>query len=153
MMKRTLFGLLASVVVAGTAIAAQGNQGGGQAPASPPAAGQQPTVTVQTPAQKPAEISITGCLVQGSTPTVFILENAKVSATSTDKPQSWVLEVAPGTKIEFQPELNHQVTIMGIAENRAGATVVVGQKVAEKDMLKFTARTIVKVADTCPAAS
>src|SRR5688500_16496590 len=60
-MKRSLFGLIGSLALASTLVAAQGT------------AQQPPTET-----QKPVDVVLTGCIIQGSAPTIFILDNAKV---------------------------------------------------------------------------
>ena len=106
---------------------------------------------MQTPAG--ADVTLTGCLVQGSSPTVFIIENAKTSTASpSDKGKSYVLTVAPSATVDLRSQLNHQVRIVGLTDDKAAvivtppapgapsaSTTVV--KVEEKDMAKFTTRT------------
>ena len=160
-MKRTLMGLFASVVLAGTMVAAQDSPAapGQQPPSSPPASPrQQPTPPPSAPAaaaaatdQKAPDVTITGCLVQGSGPTVFILENAKSStAPATEKGQKYVLDAASGAKVEFTSHLNHQVRIVGMADTKAGEAAAPSSN--EKDLPKLSARTVTMVADTCPSA-
>src|SRR5262245_43108280 len=162
MMKRTLFGLFAGLVVAGTLVAAQNAQAPAQQPPSSPPSPSAPaprepaSPAPQMPSpssaatQKPGDVSFTGCLVQGSGPTVFILENAKGTGAAA-RTQSFVLDTASGSKVDFKADLNHQVTIIGTADNKMAPTAPAGEKVAEKDMAKLTARSLVKLADTCPA--
>src|ERR1043165_3718350 len=75
LMTRNLFAAFASFVVAGTLVAAQ------DAPAQSPASREPSPQAAQQPADKSSasEMTVTGCLVQGSGPTPFILENAKSS--------------------------------------------------------------------------
>jgi hypothetical protein len=130
-MKRTLLSLIASLAVAGTFAAAQESQ----QPSSQPRPSQEqqrdpsPTPT-PTPspssssaaqsAQKEADVTLTGCLVQGSSPTVFILENAKTSTdAATAKGKSYVIQAAAGT--DLKQHLNHQVRIVGSEASMSGA--------------------------------
>lgn len=159
-MRRDLYSLLAAMAVAGTFVSAQ----------SPAPASQDPAVTVQV--QQPAasssaeekDTTLVGCLVQGSGPNVFIIENAKASsAAASDKGKSYVLAVAPGAQsVDFRTQLNRQVRIVGMTEGGA-VTVSAGAarpsttvetpsatvKIEEKDMAKFSTRTIARVGDTC----
>ena len=161
-MRRDLYSLLAALAVAGTFVSAQ----------SPAPASQDPAVTVQV--QQPAassaseskDTTLVGCLVQGSGPNVFIIENAKASsASASDKGQSYVLAVAPGsTSVDFRTQLNKQVRIVGMTEGgtvtvapAAGAsrstttveTPTASVRIEEKDMPKFSAKTVARVGDTC----
>jgi hypothetical protein len=71
-------------------------------------------------AQKDADVTLTGCLVQGSSPTVFILENAKTSTdAATAKGKSYVIQAAAGT--DLKEHLNHQVRIVGSEASMSGA--------------------------------
>jgi hypothetical protein len=161
-MKRTLMGLFASVVLAGTIVAAQDPAAPGQQPpSSPPAAPrQQPPMPPSAPPaaaaaadQKAPDVTITGCLVQGSGPNVFILENAKSStAAATEKGQKYVLDTASGAKVEFKSHLNHQVRIVGMADTKAAGQAAAPSS-TEKDWPKLSARTVTMIADTCPSAS
>jgi hypothetical protein len=173
-MKRTLFGLFASVVVAGSLVAAQD----AQQPASRPQP-SMPSAAAQAP--KAPDLTLTGCLVQGSSPNVFILENAKTSTDSaTAKGTSYVLDASGA--VDFKSHLNNQVRVVGASAAAAGSpsssapsagssssapsagassssSSSAGQSAssqsgsaAERTMAKLTARTVTKVADTCPAS-
>ena len=85
-MKRTFLGLLVSVAMTGTMVAAQDAQvpSPGQSQANP---ASQSRPTPRDPAIAPSstsatETTITGCLVQGSGPTVFLLKDAKTTAAA-----------------------------------------------------------------------
>ena len=153
-MKRNLFGVLGSVVLAGALVAAQDSPAPAAAPEPQPAAQSQPAAQPADRAQESAdETTLTGCLVQGSGPTVFILENAKLStAPKTAKGDRYVLDIsAPADKIKSI--INHQVTIVGTAEKKAApaAPEAGDQKVSESDLPKLTAKRITPQADTCSA--
>jgi ribosomal protein L12E/L44/L45/RPP1/RPP2 len=150
-MKRNVIGVLVGMAVA-TAIAAAQSQ---TTPQQPPQSGQD---------QQKQDMTLTGCVIQGSTPSVFILENARVdSKDKTDKGKNYVL-VATTEDLNLQRQLNHEVTVTGWSDKvaaaaaagastsamgQAGQTGQAGQKINEKDLPKFNARTVTTVANTC----
>jgi hypothetical protein len=112
------------------------------------------------------EATLTGCLIQGSGPNVFILENAKAGSSGEGK--SYVLAVAPGSaSVDFRTQLNRQVRIVGAADEKmasasasasdraagaAGGAASAVIKVDEKDMPKLSAKSVARVGDTCATA-
>ena len=162
-MKRNLFSVLASVVFAGAMVAAQDSPSpdSPRPPASAPSAPQAPQAAspVQDASKDADDVTVTGCLVQGSGPTVFILENAKTSTDAKDaKGKRYVLEIsAPADKI--QTVVNHQVAIVGTAAATvsaapAGASASAAsdsKKDGESDLPKFTAKRISPQSQTCSA--
>jgi hypothetical protein len=142
-MKSQVIGIVGSFVLA-TSLAAQG------AVQNPPP-GQTPPPAQQQVAekQKGTEVSITGCVIQGSTPAIFIIDNAKVKPEDpNEKPVTYVL-VAGTEDLMFKEHLNHEVKVTGEVERRTPPVAQPGQKVAEKDLLKFTTKGVTQVADRC----
>jgi hypothetical protein len=163
-MTRNVYSVLAAVAVVGTIVSAQ----------SPAPASQDPAVTVQV--QQPSasssdekDATLIGCLVQGSGPNVFIIENAKTaSASASDKGKSYVLAVAPGaTSIDLRTQVNRQVRVVGITEDgavtvapssevaRSSTTIetpAATVKIEEKDMPKLSVKTVARLGDTCVMA-
>jgi len=138
-MKQLALGLAASLVSA-TALLAQ------TAPPPPPTQTQPPAQTAQT---KAPDVTVTGCIIQGSGPNVYILENAKINKDDTaEKARSFVI-VSAGEDLSFKPHLNHEVRVTGMAEAKVPPTPPAGQKVAEKDLPKLTAKSVTMVADRC----
>jgi len=133
-MKRVFIGLACALGVT-TIVAAQ--SGGTTAPQEP---------------QKLPDVTLTGCLTQGSGPTVFLFENAKADPRSTDeKARSFV--VVQGTEdLNLLRHLNHEVTLVGAAEQKVAPVPPPGEKVMEKDLPKFTAKSLTMVSETCTAA-
>jgi len=198
-MKRTLFGLVASVAMMGTFIAAQDSQPPSPGQSSSPIAREQ---TRSADTSKSSDTTVTGCLVQGSSPNVFLLQDAKVAETgitssasgySSSSPRSsasasgmesgasasstmsehlaYRLETGAGTRdADFKTNLNHQVSITGTAEPRSsssssssmssssssssmsGNASSSSQKIDEKTLPKLTAKSVLKLADTCSVA-
>ena len=135
-MKRQLFGVLAGVLTASALIAAQGSS-----TTPPPPQNAKPS----------SDVTVTGCLTQGSGPTVFILDNAKTRVDDkTEKGQSYVV-IAAGEDLPLAANLNHEVSVMGSADAKVSTPPPAGQKASEKDMPRFSAKTLTSVADRCTA--
>ena len=153
-MKRTLLGLFASVAMTGTLVAAQD----GRAPS--PVQLQMPRDSGVADVSKNADTTVTGCLVQGSSPSVFLLEGVKASATvvtpspsdaaegagasasvsaTADRGATYRLESESGAKgVDFKTHLNHQVTITGITDAKATTVVAASdKKLDEKSLPKL----------------
>ena len=114
-------------------------------PPPPPAAEQTP----QTPPATP-DVKLTGCLVQGSGPTVFIFENAKKDTKSaTEKGVSYMV-VSTVADVNLRDHLNHQVEISGKADPKP-APVTGAAKIEEKDLPTLTLKTVTLVSNTCSA--
>lgn len=152
-MKRNVFAVFASIALAGTLVAAQ-NYPQPQPQQPQPAAQPAPQAPAASQApDKAPDATLTGCLVQGSGPTVFLLENARMATDDrTAKGKSFVVD-ATGTVLDLKAQLNHEVRIVGMAEAKMAPTPAAGQKVSEKDLPKLSAKSIAKIADTCPAAT
>jgi hypothetical protein len=77
---------------------------------------------------------LTGCLVQGSGPTVFILENAKTSTdTASSAGKSYVLDTT-GASVDFKSHLNQQVRIVGNAPAATGSSSSMGSSSSGSSM-------------------
>jgi hypothetical protein len=120
----------------------------------PPIAPDEPQKTAPQPPQQKqqiADVVLTGCLIQGAGPTVFILDNAKVSANDpAAKPQQFVL-ASDTEDINFKAHLNHEVTVSGTMGMKAPEPPA-GKKVEEKDLPKLTAKSLTMVSDRCLSA-
>jgi len=132
-MKRQLIGVVVSVMAASALIAAQST-------ATPP----------QSATAKPSsDITVTGCLTQGSSPAVFILDNARQKPDDkTEKPQSYVV-VGASEDLPFAANLNHEVSVTGSADASAATPPEAGQKASEQNMPRFSAKDVTLVADRC----
>ena len=161
-MKTLVFGTIASMALSVALVTAQSQtppptqqqqQQQQTPPPTPPIPPQQPPTTPATPQtpqdQKMIDVELTGCLVQGSGPTVFIIENAKTEAqTEAEKGKTFVL-VSGAEKLEFTTHLNKKVKISGSAENKTVPTPKPGEQVEEKDLPRLSVRSVTHVADTC----
>jgi hypothetical protein len=94
---------------------------------------------------KPVEITVTGCLVQGSTPTIFVLDKAKKDpASRTERAVSYVV-INQIEDMDLTQFLNHQVLVTGTPDLR----VTPERPRSEKELPTFTATAIADVSDTC----
>jgi hypothetical protein len=140
-MKRQTIGVFASLVVAAALISTQVTAQTGQAGQAQAQAAAQ--------VQKPAEVTLTGCLIQGSTPTTFVLDKAKKDpASRTETTVSYVL-ISKVENMDLTRFLNHQVRVTGAPDPKAPPA----NPAAEKDLPRLTASAIVNVADTCASPS
>jgi hypothetical protein len=134
-MKRHVLSVIVATVFATGLIAAQGS---GSAPP------QQPPQT-----QKAPEAILTGCIIQGSSPAVFILDSARKNPQDRNEKAQAFLLIAGTEDLQFKAHLNHEVRVTGLAETKTPPTPAAGQKVAEKDLPKLTAASVTMVADRC----
>jgi hypothetical protein len=143
-MKRTAMGLLAGVVMATGVVVAQ-------------SAGQQPPPPQQQPPQqqqkqdKP-EVTLTGCVTQGSSPAVFILDNARINTDDRTEKGKIFLLVAGAEDLNLKNHVNHEVSITGQADAKTMVTPPPGSKIEEKELPKLTAKSLTVVADKCTTA-
>ena len=133
-MKRHSVVLVGSLVMAGALVAAQG----GQTPPQNPPEQKRPA---------PIEITLTGCLIQGSSPEIFILDNATAaSADRADTAARYIL--AEWADFNVKAHLNQEVTVTGsvdVAKPPAG-------KAEEKDLPRIAATAITLVSERCTTA-
>lgn len=135
-MKVRLMYLLVAFVAAGALGAAQGALKLGA-----------PTFLPQDPQTPKPDIMLTGCVTQGSAPAVFILDNAKVNPGDQKEKGKVYLLVPDMEDLALSKQVNHEVTVTGVPEAKPAPTV--GQKIVEKELPKFSAKSLVLVADKC----
>ena len=103
------------------------------------------------PTQKdPVDVMLTGCLVQGSAPDVFLFDNAKKDPKSTTEKGERYLIVASAEDLPLRTNLNHEVQMTGKITTKPALPP--GQKPTEKDLSIFATRTVTVVSDTCGGA-
>ena len=125
-----------------------------QTPQAPPA--PVPQATDQQ--KQPPEVILTGCIVQGSSPTVFIFDNAKKDpSNATEKGVRYFLASAV-EDVDLRTHLNHEVRIVGEVDVKVSADPVTAPPVPpvpppptdpERLLPKLTAKSVTMVSDTC----
>ena len=154
-MKRNVLSVMASLLIAGTLVAAQDAPAQDQAPPppAPASAPQAPAPGAAGPSQaSPDDTTLKGCLIQGSGPTTFILENAKLSSDAADaKGKNYVVEISAQPD-QIKSIINSHVQIVGTAAKDSSASSADEKKRDEKDLPKLTAKRITRLAATCTAS-
>ena len=82
-------------------------------------------------------MTLTGCVIQGSGPAVFLFDNAKTEKATTDKGRRFLLAVGKDD-VALVNHVNHQVTIQGSAETKVAPTPAAGQQPLESELPKLT---------------
>jgi hypothetical protein len=80
---------------------------------------------------------------------------SNLSSSTQAGHMTYVLESATGATtnpVDFKANLNHRVSIVGTAEAKAMPVTKAGDKQDEKKLPKFTAKSVLSLADTCSAA-
>ena len=149
-MKRNVVCVLASVILAGTLVGAQNSPSQDRPPAAPPApapAAAPAPAPAAAPQDDADDTTLKGCLIQGSSPNSFVLENAKLSTDAADaKGKSYAVEIQAAPD-QIKSIVNTHVQIVGKAEKSDSAS-----SDDKKDMPKLTAKRISRIAATCPAS-
>jgi hypothetical protein len=145
-MTRSLLGLAGALVVAGSIVTTAA-----QNPPPPPQT-QPPTTADQT---KDKDVTITGCLTQGSSPTSFILNNARLSTDDKSKPGKTYQVIADSSAkgVDLKTHVGHEISLVGAAEMKAAPVPAPGQKIDDKDWPKLNAKTLSMISDRCTSAN
>lgn len=102
----------------------------------------------QTPPPPPPqqEISLIGCLVQGSQPSIFILENAKPATGTTQEVGTRYMVVPESKDVDLLSHLNHEVQLTGPWD---GVIPPPEKPTEEQDLPKLRARSLAPLSSTC----
>jgi len=112
----------------------------------PPAQAQQ---IVGNDQKTPPDVTLTGCLVQGSTPAVFLFDNARKDAKDKNEKGVRYLVLIAGEDLDLRSNLNHEVSMLGRIDLKPALPA--GQKPTEKDLPTFATKSVTLVSDTCSA--
>lgn len=144
-MKRNLLGMLVAIALAAPLVAAQQQT----TPPPPPPQTTATPAAPQDPKTNPKDITLTGCVIQGSAPTVFLLDNARVNTQDpSEKGRTFVI-VEATQDLNVKTHLDHEVTITGKAEDKIPPIPKPGERVAEKDLPRLQVSSLTMVADRC----
>ena len=133
--------IIGAIALSGMVIATAAAQ------STPPPQTTRPQVPVQT-APQPPEVTLHGCLVQGTTPGIFLLKGAVNPVKKDDTPKVYRLT----SQIEdpdFTSVLNKQVTATGIPDAKPQPKLT--EKVKDEDLPAFSISKFEAIADTCPS--
>lgn len=127
-----LSGLLVTAAVAQTA---------------PPPQTTRPQVPTTPATPQPPEVVLHGCLVQGTTPGVFLLRSAIDPSKKGDTPKIYRLT----SQIEdpdFTSVMNKQVRVVGIPDAKPQPKMT--EKIRDEDLPAFSISKFEAIADSCP---
>lgn len=102
------------------------------------------------PAEAPqaVDLTLTGCVVEGTDTGVYILANAVATPETPDVPRTFRL-VSGGEDLDFTLHANHQVQAMGRAELKTVPEPPVGGRIDPRDLPAFAVKSIRSVSDRC----
>ncbi len=104
--------------------------------------------TPKTPPPPPAEVTFEGCLAQGNTAGVYILQNAKaVGTTATTDSNLRLVVAAKDNTVVLKPHVTHLVQVTGVRD--ATPMPPAGKAVAESALPKITASKITMTSNEC----
>jgi len=119
--------------------------------AAPATRAVTPNHQAKSSQEKFADVTLTGCLIQGSASSVFVLENAKATpGNDQEKGRSYLLTAA-AQDLDIEHHLNQEVTVTGAPDTKTAP--LSSTKPAEKDMPKFPAKSLIMVAEKCQPAN
>ncbi len=110
-----------------------------------PTGAQQQQQQTPPPPERP-EISVTGCLAQGSMPSVFILENAKSSAGTTQETSTRYIVLAESKAVDLLKHVNNEVQLKGSPE---GVIPPPEKQRDEASLPKLRTTALLLVSNTC----
>lgn len=99
----------------------------------------------QDPA-KDVDVTLTGCLIQGSGPTVFLLDHAKANAMDTNDKGKRYLVFNTMEDANLASHLNHEMAMTGTWSMKMSGNM---SQVDEKNLPILTVKSVMMVADRC----
>lgn len=117
-------------------------------PQTPPPPNPKPPVQTSAKSTQ-AEITVTGCLVQGSAANVFILQNAKRDPLSADEKGARYVVVPTTEDLVLKPHISHQVRVLGVPDGRPQPTPQAGVPLDEKLVPALNAKSLTMVGPSC----
>jgi len=105
------------------------------------------------PADRPAvqDVTVTGCVVEGTDAGVYVLTNVVTRPDKTQVPKTFRL-VSSGEDLDFALHSNHQVQAIGRAEVKAEPRdTPPGGRIDPRDLPAFSVKSIRSISDRCVA--
>src|SRR4051794_15609427 len=110
-MKRIVWGSFTSLAMAVTLSATLAAQSTSQSQIPP---NPQSTTAIQDQ-KTPTDVTFTGCVIEGSSPSIYLLVNALDPKSPVDPSSKAIAFRLTGAKedLDFQPNVNHRVQVTG----------------------------------------
>jgi len=97
---------------------------------------------------KTVEVTVTGCLIQGSAPTVFLLDNARMNPKDSKEAAKRYIFTSEVEDTPLKDLMNHEVTATGVVTARSDVRPL-PNPATERDLPVLTAKSIATIADRC----
>jgi hypothetical protein len=110
----------------------------------------QPKQGTKETAPKTQDLTVTGCVVQGTDSGIYVLSNVVATPDVRDVPRTFRL-VSAGEELDFTLHSNHQVQVAGLAEFKVPPDAPPGGRIDARDLPAFSVKTIRSVSDRCLA--
>lgn len=114
---------------------------------SPPKLPAEPPKDTVPPAAQ-QELTVTGCVVEGTDAGVYILTNVVARPETKDVPETFRL-VSGGEDLDFTLHNNHQVQAMGRAEMKPPPEPAPTGHIDPRDLPTLAVKSIRSIADRC----
>ena len=95
------------------------------------------------------EVVLTGCVVQGASPTAFVFDNAKKDPSAPEKGERYLLTSTVET-IDLRTHINHAVRITGEVDLRISA-MPSRDATDERTLPRLIVKSVTMVSDKCPS--
>jgi hypothetical protein len=107
-------------------------------------AGSKPTE--QLP--KTVDVTVTGCVIAGTDPKTFLLDNARMNPKDSREVAKKYLLTSEVEDISMKDLVNHEVTATGVVVARSDVRPLPNPP-TDKDLPVITAKSIATIADRC----
>jgi hypothetical protein len=97
---------------------------------------------------KTIDVTVTGCLVQGADPKIFLLDNARLNPKDSKEVAKRYLLASEIEDMPLKELVNHEVTATGVVVARSDIKPLPIPP-TDKDLPVLTAKSIATIADRC----
>jgi hypothetical protein len=112
------------------------------------AAAEQATNTPAEQLPKTIDVTVTGCVIQGTDPKTFLLDNARMNPKDSREAAKRYWLASEVEDMPMKDLVNHEVTATGVVVARADVRPLPNPP-TEKDLPVLTAKSIATIADRC----
>lgn len=97
---------------------------------------------------KTVDVTVTGCVIQGTDPKTFLLDNARMNPKDSREAAKKYWLASEVEDMPMKDLLNHEVTATGVVVARADVRPLPNPP-TDKDLPVLTAKSIATIADRC----
>jgi hypothetical protein len=97
---------------------------------------------------KTVDVTVTGCVIQGTDPKTFLLDNARLNPKDSRETSKKYLLASEVEDFPMKDLVNHEVTATGVVVARSDVRPLPNPP-TDKDLPVLTAKSIATIADRC----